>query len=123
MGPAQTCFCGKESHQRRCVDTDYDGGWSCGQVCGDIMPCGEHTCPKPCHPLLCGSCEAVELVRCYCGHEMKEMKCCDKEEPRESAWLHDLSDREGDGDDDFTDYGYYECDKTCDRLVCDSTDL
>ena len=79
------------------------------------MPCGEHTCPKPCHPLLCGSCEVAALVRCYCGHEMKEMKCCDKEVPRESAWLHDFSD--GEGDDDYTDYGYYECNKACDRLV------
>ncbi|KAF8252781.1 hypothetical protein K440DRAFT_535857 [Wilcoxina mikolae CBS 423.85] len=118
MGPVQTCFCGKESHQKRCVDTDYEGGWSCGQVCGDVMPCGEHICPKPCHPLLCGSCDVTELVKCYCGNEMKEIKCCDKEDARESSRIHENSDDEYSDDDELDEWtGYYECGKICGRLL------
>ena len=42
MGPSQACFCGKKSISRRCVDTNYEAGWSCTEVCGDLLPCGEH---------------------------------------------------------------------------------
>ena len=115
MGPVQTCFCGRESVQKRCADTNYEGGWSCGQVCGDIMPCGEHSCPRPCHPLLCGSCEVTELVKCYCGNEMRDIKCCDKEEPKESLVIQEFSDDEfSDGEEVEVWMGYYECDQLCD---------
>jgi len=82
------------------------------------MPCGEHTCPKSCHPLLCGSCEVTELAKCYCGNEMKEIKCCDKEYPRESSRIHENSDDEYSDDDELDEWtGYYECGKICDRFV------
>jgi len=116
-----TCFCSKESQQKRCVDTDYDSGFSCGQVCGDVMPCGEHTCSRPCHPFLCGSCEVPELVKCYCGNEMKEMKCSDKEDPKDSSRKYEISDHEYSDDDDFEEWtGYYVCGKVCNRFVYSS---
>ena len=37
-GPKQSCYCGKEETTRRCVETNYEAGWSCGAVCGDTMP-------------------------------------------------------------------------------------
>jgi transcriptional repressor NF-X1 len=75
MGPAQSCFCGKEERSRKCVDTNYESGWSCDQVCNDLMPCGQHYCGRPCHEGLCGACEVPVDVRCYCGQVEKELHC------------------------------------------------
>ena len=101
MGPLQSCFCGNESTSRKCTDTSYKSGWSCGRLCGDMMPCGEHTCPRPCHEGLCGACETEIEGRCYCGKTGKKLKCCDREEERESfRWL-----------------GSFDCKQACNRLM------
>ncbi len=80
IGPKQSCFCGKESTTRRCVETFYESGWSCGKPCGDVMPCQEHNCTRKCHEGLCGACEVGTDARCYCGKEEKVIQCCDKDE-------------------------------------------
>lgn len=105
LGPLQQCYCGKNKTQKRCVDTNYESGsWSCLENCGEIMPCDKHTCPRTCHPGLCGACEIVEIVSCYCGKDTKGIKCCD----------------EGDSRTGFTDagetvLGFYTCAKKCNR--------
>lgn len=78
MGPEMACFCGKEASARRCLDTNYDSGWTCGQVCGDILPCGEHECQRGCHEGLCGSCEVLVDSKCYCGREEKALECFER---------------------------------------------
>ncbi len=111
-GPLQSCFCAKETSSRRCLDKNYDSGWSCGKTCGDTMPCGKHTCPRSCHEGLCGACEAEVEVRCYCGKVNTIMKCDDLEEEMESAdWTgefdcHQLCGR-------AMDCGNHHCEKTC----------
>jgi transcriptional repressor NF-X1 len=87
IGPMQSCFCGKETIAKRCVDTDYDNGWSCGKVCGDLMPCGEHTCERDCHEGLCGGCEILVNSRCYCGKIERPVPCSERGEERESCLL------------------------------------
>ncbi|KAJ5612936.1 Zinc finger NF-X1-type [Penicillium lagena] len=89
MGPTQDCFCGRNSSTRRCQDTDYENGWSCGEICGDLLPCGEHTCPLPCHEGLCGACEVKIDARCYCGKAQTEMLCSSKDEEKDSTLVHD----------------------------------
>ncbi|KAF2178645.1 hypothetical protein K469DRAFT_718189 [Zopfia rhizophila CBS 207.26] len=92
MGPTQSCFCGNKSITRRCSDTDYDKGWSCGDVCGHPMPCGEHRCPRPCHDGLCGVCEVRIPSRCYCGQIEKDILCCHRGDSKESSQSHTTAD-------------------------------
>lgn len=84
MGPKQYCYCGKEETSRRCVETDYDSGWSCGAICGDVMPCGDHTCQQPCHQGVCGACIVEIAAKCYCGKVEKSLPCFDQDEEKES---------------------------------------
>lgn len=49
MGPSISCYCGKNVSTKRCAETDYAHGFSCGEICGDLLPCGEHECQQPCH--------------------------------------------------------------------------
>ncbi|TDZ24134.1 FKBP12-associated protein 1-like protein [Colletotrichum orbiculare MAFF 240422] len=73
MGPTQACFCGKHEVTKRCTETDYGSGWSCKEVCGDMLPCVEKAC-------LCGKQRIknrpcwLEEARCGlpCG---KKLKC------------------------------------------------
>ncbi|KAI5848721.1 hypothetical protein DFP73DRAFT_340476 [Morchella snyderi] len=112
IGPIKKCYCGSENSQRRCVDTNYEEGWSCQKPCDDFMPCGEHTCPKVCHPGTCGACQVESELRCYCGNHMKSIKCCDRKE----AVLSFES-----GDQGVAQWeGYWNCEKICDRpFDCD----
>jgi transcriptional repressor NF-X1 len=103
MGPSLACFCGKEASSRRCVDTNYDGGWSCGQICGDVLPCGEHTCQRSCHEGLCGSCEVMIDSRCFCGRVEKSLPCSEREDERQSQL------------DDDTWMGSFDCGAECRR--------
>ena len=109
MGPVQVCFCGKQAVSRRCVDTNYQSGWSCEEICGEILPCGAHTCNLPCHVGFCGACEVSMESRCYCGKQEKPMKCCDRRDEKESK-------RDIDGDDDADSWiGTFDCGSRCQR--------
>ncbi|KAI5810242.1 hypothetical protein DFH27DRAFT_476464 [Peziza echinospora] len=108
MGPVQACYCGKESTQRRCLDTDYENGWSCQQICEDYMPCGDHTCPKPCHPGMCGDCEFEEDLKCYCGKVCKGVKCFEKGSPIKSIAPTETGTEEW--------VGHWSCKIKCERL-------
>lgn len=89
LGPQQQCFCGKNSTQRRCVDTDYAAGsWSCQEICDELMPCDKHTCHRRCHPGLCGACVVLEEATCLCGQETKPVACDDQDDVRPGVDQH-----------------------------------
>jgi transcriptional repressor NF-X1 len=102
-GPTLPCFCGKETSTRRCLDTNYDSGWGCGQVCDDILPCGEHNCQRTCHEGLCGSCEVPIESRCFCGKVEKLVLCSERDDERESY------------SKDETWMGSFDCGEECRR--------
>ncbi|KAK6587518.1 hypothetical protein PZA11_000808 [Diplocarpon coronariae] len=84
MGPSISCFCGKEMTSRRCLDTNYENGWNCGQICGEVLPCGEHACQRECHEGLCGSCDVEVESRCYCGRVEQTLRCSERDDELES---------------------------------------
>ncbi|KAJ5628159.1 Zinc fingerNF-X1-type [Penicillium lividum] len=108
MGPTQDCFCGRNSSTKRCQDTNYEQGWSCGEICGDLLPCGEHFCPLPCHEGLCGACEVKIEARCYCGKVETEMLCNSKEDEKDSQTVHTDGTKE-----EWT--GIFSCNDVCSR--------
>ena len=112
MGPTQSCYCGKESATRRCIDTNYDTGWTCGQKCEDIMPCSEHECQRQCHEGLCGSCEVRVDARCYCGKSRSLIMCSETGQRKQSKKM----ERKENGEmvkDSWT--GSFECKELCNR--------
>ena len=130
LGPIQSCFCGKRSTSRRCVDTNYDSGWSCQETCGDVMSCGEHTCQRPCHEGLCGACEIEIEAQCYCGKVQKSVPCCERGDEHESQ----TTQFNENGDKTIRQWiGNFNCGGTCNRLfdcgkhscklICHSQDL
>ncbi|KAK0618526.1 hypothetical protein B0T17DRAFT_341844 [Bombardia bombarda] len=120
MGPTQTCFCGKHITTKRCTETEYGKGWSCKEICGDLLPCGEHACSRPCHSGLCGACEIPVLATCYCGKEQKEIPCDGRGDILESFSYGQLQTSQ-DPDDAASELadpwfeGSFRCGKECDR--------
>lgn len=113
-GPTQLCFCSRKSLTRRCVDTDYENGWSCGDTCGHLMPCGEHYCSLPCHEGSCGACEVRIPARCYCGNVEKDIMCRDRQVERSSSQSHGAEDGSVAVE---TWTGVFECPTTCGRAL------
>ncbi|KAI1083034.1 hypothetical protein F5B20DRAFT_443826 [Whalleya microplaca] len=120
MGPSQSCNCGKHVSSKRCGETDYSRGWSCHEICGDLLPCGEHECQKECHPGLCGSCTIPILSRCYCGRESKAIPCEERGDKLQSYNYGQLKtlDEILESDDDLPEsfyWGSFECNTICGR--------
>ncbi|KAI5866959.1 hypothetical protein GGS23DRAFT_552891 [Durotheca rogersii] len=119
MGPSQSCFCGKHTSTKRCGETDYAHGWSCHEVCGDLLPCGEHECHQECHSGLCGSCEVLVFSRCYCGRESKSIPCDRRGDKLESYNYAQIRAVEGEPEsDDLPEswfWGSFGCETVCGR--------
>ncbi|GJN29135.1 hypothetical protein PR202_gb17330 [Eleusine coracana subsp. coracana] len=70
------CFCGKKKETLLCGDmmvkgklSEEDGMFSCSEVCGHTLTCGNHVCKDMCHPGPCGECELMpgKVTTCHCG--------------------------------------------------------
>jgi transcriptional repressor NF-X1 len=110
----QECFCGRHSVTRRCVETNYNKGWSCGEVCGELMACGEHQCARPCHSDVCGDCRTSVAALCYCGKVEKHMPCHNRDEPIDSFYHGSQGVEAGREVGPFE--GCFDCGGECGRL-------
>jgi transcriptional repressor NF-X1 len=98
MGPVITCYCGQNARQGRCVDTDYSTkGYSCEEVCGELLGCGKHRCKENCHSGLCTPCEVEEIQSCYCGRHERTARCGNGKQIQLRGHI-----------------GYYSCGEECD---------
>ncbi|KAI0482743.1 hypothetical protein GGR56DRAFT_205545 [Xylariaceae sp. FL0804] len=118
MGPNQSCFCGKNTSTKRCGETNYAQGWSCHEICGDLLACGEHECQQECHPGLCGSCEVPITSQCYCGKNARDIPCEQRGDKLDS-YNHGQLCLRGDTSEETKVAGWYsgtfECDQSCGR--------
>ncbi|KAF9939211.1 FKBP12-associated protein [Mortierella alpina] len=108
LGPLQSCHCGNDTFQLRCVDTDFtfQTGKSCDQVCAELLGCGKHSCTSVCHAGLCPPCEEKQEQNCYCGKHERMARCGDGEMKTTLVDGEVLT-------------GYYECAEICSRpLAC-----
>ncbi|ODH48311.1 hypothetical protein GX48_05619 [Paracoccidioides brasiliensis] len=112
MGPTQFCFCGRHESRKRCVDTDYKNGWSCQEPCGELLPCLQHKCSRPCHEGLCGACEELVDARCYCGKSQTRMVCSNREEEKKSSLAHG-ENVSGEKVEEWL--GCFDCGEICNR--------
>lgn len=121
-GLEQSCFCGGKSRSKRCLDTDYENGWSCGDPCGDPMPNCDHICDRPCHEGLCGSCNVEVESKCYCGKTEKAMKCYDTAEEKMS--MGENGDWIGSHECGLPCERKFDCNfHACRRSICHPQDL
>ncbi|PGH03996.1 hypothetical protein AJ79_07229 [Helicocarpus griseus UAMH5409] len=112
MGPTQFCFCGRQESTKKCVDTDYENGWSCQEPCGELLPCLQHQCARPCHEGLCGACEEKVDAKCYCGKSETKMMCSNREEEKQSHLTHGV----GTAEETVEEWvGCFDCREICDR--------
>lgn len=105
LGPNMKCHCGKHTNQAPCINTPYETGWNCGDICNDILPCGQHKCEEKCHKGFCGDCKKVLYnAKCYCGKTTSSIKCEDK--------LPKLSKTDTD-----SWIGIFQCENICEEVL------
>ncbi|CAL1526969.1 unnamed protein product [Lymnaea stagnalis] len=67
---SQECFCQKITRQVQCGTEEFRMAYfSCEQVCGRTLDCGNHVCEEVCHPCDCAPCSLMpsSLQFCCCG--------------------------------------------------------
>ena len=115
---SQPCYCGKHVMSFRCAHrygrpaVTAVAELSCGEPCGRMLSCGNHTCQDPCHPGKCSPCPIRETARCYCGKEERELGCGEGE-PKECVVF------QNEAMDSWV--GRFACERTCERYVQSSS--
>ncbi|KOC68840.1 Protein shuttle craft [Habropoda laboriosa] len=64
----QECYCGKNTREVTC-QSNISFMYSCENICGKLLECGNHTCAKLCHADTCEPCSLTleKITTCYCG--------------------------------------------------------
>ncbi|CEG81703.1 hypothetical protein RMATCC62417_15868 [Rhizopus microsporus] len=100
LGPVKTCYCGKTTQQKRCVNTDYSTqGFSCDIICDELLGCGKHRCEEKCHKGICPPCTVEETQSCYCGKSQRDTRCGSGKQVQ-------LGDH----------VGHYNCEHKCEKM-------
>ncbi|KAI2467215.1 hypothetical protein F4781DRAFT_402932 [Annulohypoxylon bovei var. microspora] len=117
MGASQPCRCGRNTSTRRCCDTNYVNPWSCHEICGELLTCGEHECQEECHASTCGKCTTLTFSLCFCGREAKDIPCDKRTDKRPSYDFRQVEEGAPKNNhlSDGWFLGSYKCDSICDR--------
>uniref|UniRef100_A0A8C4X3S7 Nuclear transcription factor, X-box binding like 1 n=1 Tax=Erpetoichthys calabaricus TaxID=27687 RepID=A0A8C4X3S7_ERPCA len=100
----QKCLCGASVSERLCASP----AWQCDRVCGNVFPCGYHTCEIVCHSGSCGDCPRSGNRVCPCGKSKYYLPCTD-----------DVPTC-GDTCDKLLDCGLHKCSMRCHRGPCET---
>lgn len=86
----QECFCGKVGRKVVCTLEQHGAAlYSCGDICENLLSCGNHKCQKKCHDGDCEQCALApdQVLFCPCGRTklmknrsscLDPVPCCDK---------------------------------------------
>lgn len=122
LGPVMKCYCGKHDKQLPCILTPYQNGWSCDEICGDILSCGIHKCQRKCHSGFCLECDESLSVNCYCGKSKDYIHCHERlpkiSKNKDKKWIGNfVCDQEC---NEFLDCGIHKCGLGCHPSTKDS---
>uniref|UniRef100_A0A3P9IQX2 Nuclear transcription factor, X-box binding-like 1 n=1 Tax=Oryzias latipes TaxID=8090 RepID=A0A3P9IQX2_ORYLA len=73
----QSCVCGRQKAERPCAGPR----WTCAQVCGAPLSCGNHTCEQVCHDGVCPPCPRSLSRSCPCGKTRSSLPCTEEVPP------------------------------------------
>ncbi|XP_068611953.1 NF-X1-type zinc finger protein NFXL1 [Brachionichthys hirsutus] len=100
----QRCVCGREASERACAGPR----WTCQQVCGSLLSCGNHTCEVSCHDGVCPPCPRSVSRCCPCGKTKSSLPCTEEVSPC------------GDTCDRRLSCGKHTCSTRCHRGSCET---
>ncbi|XP_071786319.1 NF-X1-type zinc finger protein NFXL1-like [Asterias amurensis] len=97
------CHCQRQQPQpRRCSSKT----WSCGQTCGKVLSCGQHSCQQPCHEGVCKPCLRTSKQPCHCGKLRSVRPCATPQWQCDSVCNKQLS------------CGHHRCEVVCHSGLC-----
>ena len=121
LGPILKCHCGKHSKQLPCTLTPYNNGWSCDEICNDLLSCGIHRCQKKCHSGICDDCDIIIDSKCYCGKSHDKIYCHDRlpkiSSNEKEKWIGNFECLQP--CDQYLDCGIHKCSLDCHSISKD----
>uniref|UniRef100_H3C756 Nuclear transcription factor, X-box binding-like 1 n=1 Tax=Tetraodon nigroviridis TaxID=99883 RepID=H3C756_TETNG len=100
----QRCVCQRELAERPCASPH----WTCEQVCGSPLSCGNHTCEVVCHDGVCPPCPRSVSRGCPCGKTKSSLPCTEEVSPCGDTCERPLS------------CGKHTCSMRCHRGSCET---
>lgn len=106
----RSCDCGKEKRSVRCAGNATC--FKCNAQCLRTLNCGLHECRSLCHGGPCEPCGVMIEQKCYCGREMRTVRCGSTESCMRMFSCNRICSRQ-------LSCGAHTCDDICHSGPCD----